>query len=330
MKSIEQILKASDGLLDFHTHSTHSDGSRTPSELVVDAKNKGVIALALTDHNEISGLSEFNQSCKTYGIFPIPFGSEIFAELPSHLVGQKDNPAPDLIILGKNPNLAPFKEYQELVRKDLIKRFFPETVEKLRNLGYTITQNEYDYELNQLKKKDSKLVSDLLMNFIFNHNNLSNLDKYLSDYNIHDDKGNLVIATRTDETKKLVNRYLYAIDGKAFVKRIEGFNVDDAINLAKDINCKSFVAHPGGDYGALTNRVLKYYAEKNLGIEVRNYFNDRIQNNNFDLIATSYGLTRSGGSDYHGPEHKFQLGMHDKKQNQLDKTILKEIWDALP
>jgi 3',5'-nucleoside bisphosphate phosphatase len=43
---------------DLHAHSTHSDGLLTPAALVHRAAARGVDVLALTDHDELSGLSE--------------------------------------------------------------------------------------------------------------------------------------------------------------------------------------------------------------------------------------------------------------------------------
>jgi 3',5'-nucleoside bisphosphate phosphatase len=43
---------------DLHSHSTHSDGLLTPAALVQRAARRGVDVLALTDHDEISGLAE--------------------------------------------------------------------------------------------------------------------------------------------------------------------------------------------------------------------------------------------------------------------------------
>jgi len=45
--------------IDLHTHSTASDGSCTPSELVGQAEELGLAAIALTDHDTVSGLQEF-------------------------------------------------------------------------------------------------------------------------------------------------------------------------------------------------------------------------------------------------------------------------------
>lgn len=43
---------------DLHCHSTHSDGLLAPAEVVRRAASRGVEVLALTDHDETSGLSE--------------------------------------------------------------------------------------------------------------------------------------------------------------------------------------------------------------------------------------------------------------------------------
>ena len=40
-------------LVDLHVHSTCSDGTLTPSELVSLAKKTGVSAFALTDHDTV-------------------------------------------------------------------------------------------------------------------------------------------------------------------------------------------------------------------------------------------------------------------------------------
>lgn len=44
---------------DLHVHSTFSDGTDTPTALVAMAEEKGLGAIALTDHNTVAGLPEF-------------------------------------------------------------------------------------------------------------------------------------------------------------------------------------------------------------------------------------------------------------------------------
>ena len=43
-------------MIDMHTHSTFSDGTMTPKELVSLAEKKGIKMVALTDHDTINGL----------------------------------------------------------------------------------------------------------------------------------------------------------------------------------------------------------------------------------------------------------------------------------
>jgi hypothetical protein len=46
-------------MIDLHCHSTFSDGSLTPEELVAEAERIGLTALALTDHDCLAGLERF-------------------------------------------------------------------------------------------------------------------------------------------------------------------------------------------------------------------------------------------------------------------------------
>ena len=50
--------------IDLHMHSIYSDGTYTPAELVAFAKQKGLSALSLTDHDTIDGLEEARLCCK--------------------------------------------------------------------------------------------------------------------------------------------------------------------------------------------------------------------------------------------------------------------------
>ena len=54
--------------IDLHTHSTHSDGTLTPAELIRAAKCLGLSAIALTDHNTVSGVSAFMEEADRQGV----------------------------------------------------------------------------------------------------------------------------------------------------------------------------------------------------------------------------------------------------------------------
>lgn len=76
-------------MIDLHSHSTASDGSLSPSELVSYAASKGVTVLALTDHDTLDGLAECGTACQNSGITFVP-GVELNIDWPTgefHLLG---------------------------------------------------------------------------------------------------------------------------------------------------------------------------------------------------------------------------------------------------
>ena len=44
--------------VDLHVHSTYSDGTNTPSELIAIASSKNLSAIALTDHDTLDGIPD--------------------------------------------------------------------------------------------------------------------------------------------------------------------------------------------------------------------------------------------------------------------------------
>ena len=75
--------------VDLHCHSTISDGTLEPREVVRRAHRNGVQALALTDHDEVSGLADAADEAARLGLCFIP-GAELsvtWAEETIHIVG---------------------------------------------------------------------------------------------------------------------------------------------------------------------------------------------------------------------------------------------------
>ena len=77
------------GYVDLHCHSTASDGTLSPTEVVRLARDRGLVGLALTDHDTIGGVAERRRRLR--GSDRVPPGIEISAEYP---------PPGDLHILG--------------------------------------------------------------------------------------------------------------------------------------------------------------------------------------------------------------------------------------
>jgi len=80
--------------IDLHCHSNVSDGLLSPDELVLNAVRCGIKILALTDHDDLGGLSLARQTAEAHGIHFID-GVEIsvtWKKRTLHIVGLKINP----------------------------------------------------------------------------------------------------------------------------------------------------------------------------------------------------------------------------------------------
>lgn len=77
------------GFVDLHAHSTASDGSRAPGDVVREAKRIGLSAIALTDHDTLDGLPEATRTGAELGVRVVP-GVELSAvegDVETHILG---------------------------------------------------------------------------------------------------------------------------------------------------------------------------------------------------------------------------------------------------
>lgn len=73
---------------DLHTHSVYSDGTSTPAELIAGAKEAGLAAIALTDHNTVAGLPFFLDAAEGSGVEAVPgveFSTD-YGEIELHIL----------------------------------------------------------------------------------------------------------------------------------------------------------------------------------------------------------------------------------------------------
>ncbi len=81
---------------DLHCHSTVSDGTLSPTELVAHAASRGVKVLSLTDHDDLDGLGEAREAAARHGIQFID-GVEISVtwreDVTIHIVGLNIDPS---------------------------------------------------------------------------------------------------------------------------------------------------------------------------------------------------------------------------------------------
>ena len=77
------------GFVDLHVHSTASDGSRAPADVVASAKRAGLSAIALTDHDTLAGIADATAAGLELGVRVVP-GVELSAvegDVETHILG---------------------------------------------------------------------------------------------------------------------------------------------------------------------------------------------------------------------------------------------------
>lgn len=109
-------------------HSTFSDGKLTPSELLFHAKEAGLEAVSLTDHDSVAGIDEAWETGKNLGIKIIP-GIEMNTDIPGC----------EIHILGYN---VPFHNQEFLKELQVLKQERAHRMQRmignLRKIGITV------------------------------------------------------------------------------------------------------------------------------------------------------------------------------------------------
>lgn len=72
-------------MVDLHLHTTASDGSSSPTELVMAAARLGLTAIAVADHDSVAGVKEAVDAGKSVGVEVIP-AIEMSSEADSRII----------------------------------------------------------------------------------------------------------------------------------------------------------------------------------------------------------------------------------------------------
>ena len=121
-------------LIDLHVHSDCSDGTCSPEELVELAKQKGLSAFALTDHDTTEGVARARHAAEGTGVCVIP-GIEFstsYEKRDVHVLG-----------LGIDPEDEYFQENLDRFRNSRDRRN-EEMIRKMQEHGISITQEEVE------------------------------------------------------------------------------------------------------------------------------------------------------------------------------------------
>ncbi|MDQ7815654.1 MAG: PHP domain-containing protein [Melioribacteraceae bacterium] len=157
--------------IDLHTHTTYSDGTYSPSELVCKAKVAGLDIISITDHDSVNGIKEAIIVGKEIGVEIIP-GLEISTDLDDkevHLLAY--------FIDIENEELQKYLSFFRDERFHRAKRI----VQKLRNLGLSITIDDVvDHAQNSAIGRPH--IANALVNLGLINNYYEAFEKYIGDY----------------------------------------------------------------------------------------------------------------------------------------------------
>lgn len=252
-------------MIDLHVHSTNSDGTKTPSELLNLAKEKGIHTLAITDHDNIEG-SKKAMTEKVEGV-TIYSGVELNAKVDKgqmHILGYNF----DLNNETLNKRLKDLKENS----KHNILLY----VNQLKNdFNIVLPQEDIDEILNREGNIGRPLLALLLVKYGYCESLSDAFKEYLDDSKVRYMK----MWIDKEECIKLINDAGgIAVLAHPFTLKLTNEELREEIKYLVSVGLKGIeIVHSRG-----TEEERKFYRE----------------------LAKEFNLITTGGTDYHGPEVK--------------------------
>jgi predicted metal-dependent phosphoesterase TrpH len=269
-------LAADPPTFDLQSHSRHSDGALTPTEVVRAAAEAGVELLALSDHDTVGGVGEAREAAAAMGLRVVPAVE----------ISTIDVRGADLHILGyliddRNAGLLERLDgyrAQRGGRADAI-------VAAIRELGFDVDQAALDAR----KAKGESIGRPHLAQAVMSHPaNARRLAK-----EGHTEPSSFLVA--------------YLIEGKpAFVPR-QGPSVPDAVEAIHEAGGVAVWAHPFWDVeepDVVRETVERFRSYGIDGVECFYPTHDAWQAGMLADQCAGLGLLTTGSSDFHGPEHR--------------------------
>lgn len=257
---------------DFHTHSSRSDGTYTPTALVDLAASHGVRTLALADHDTLDGLEEAQAAAARHpGMRLIP-AVEVACDAP----GAPDGRTVEVHVLGLfiDPAFRPFRDELDRMKRARVGRA-QAIVEALARLNAPIRWER---------------VLEIAGEASVGRPHIARA---------------LVEAGYVQDTDEAFRTYI-ADDSPAYVERekIDPAHAIDLIHQARGLAVYAHAAGRGGPDGVPPEQyeaLARSLADAGLdGLEVyyRRYSPREVEA--LRTLADRLGLVPTGGSDFHG------------------------------
>lgn len=273
-------------MIDLHCHSTASDGTDTPSQIIEKAHKIGLKAIALTDHDVIDGLEEFQKAAALYPDLWAINGTELAVA----------HPQAEIEILALNiQNIAPFKERQKklIQARDEAHKL---RLELLKNEGIELTTDDlyFDEKGNRRTVVGRPHIAMAMLKKGYVTNIQEAFDKYLK-------KGCRAYVPKQNPPLRETIEFIVENGAVASLAHPVHTRVEDEelFKLLKEMK----------SYGL---QAVECYHSDHSSAQINKYL----------FMAEKLELASTGGSDYHGTIHPdVELGFGKGELNIPDSLL---------
>ena len=287
--------------VDLQTHSTYSDGTDTPEELIAKAAAADIRVLAVTDHDSVMGVAEAQAAGMKAGV-------QILPAIEFSTAREPERDFLDINILGYaiDPTDPALLETLEWVIKSRVEQKIRQ-VERLHTYGLHVPVEEVLALAGGVPGRPH--IAQIALKH--NPHKFSSLNDVFQQYLAPD------------------------AENPTYVPRRFNLRVEDAIELIHAAGGKAVLAHPG-IYKRVRNPedALRRMADAGLnGLEVYYPYDSEARGGGADNytvrfaeLAARFGLFATGGSDYHGERKRNRLGESGLEWEQWERLREENGW----
>ncbi|MBF0229980.1 MAG: ribonuclease III [Desulfamplus sp.] len=278
-------------MIDLHIHSTASDGSFTPVEIVNMAINRGLSAISITDHDTIDGVKEAIEAGIPHNIEFIT-GVELSVQPP---LNYEDSGS--IHILGYGFSIYDKEMNAKLIKlKDARANRNPLILERLGQLGFPLTMSEVidicgEGQIGRPHIAKAMVEKGYVPSFDYA------FDNYLG-------KGKAAYIDKFKLSCKDAIKLILDAGGIPVLAHPGLIKIKNSsqVRYNSDSNCPNinYSTNYSNEYYPLEYFISQLIGMGLMGIEVFHTDHSKEETNYFEKFAKRKALLITGGSDFHG------------------------------